>query len=179
MGRLRGGRGQLGEEIEAAGQGGVVDGVGDAEVGVASAEDVAGDDQEIAPDGRGDEFGRGPPRGAREGVEGAFRMGELEGPGEGGRDRIALALAGFGVSSLATTVLPPPTITTPNVTYLPYQGCPNRPCYSHHVNPHALPAPLPSTQSAFDPKAEETSIRSAQRSRCTNASIQQTSAAEI
>ena len=35
------------EDFEASGEGGVVNGVGDAEVGVPSAEDVAGDDQQV------------------------------------------------------------------------------------------------------------------------------------
>lgn len=64
--------GKLAEDVEPAFQGRVVDSIGDAEVGVAAAEDVAGDDQKVAADGLGDEVGGRAPWSAGEGVEGAF-----------------------------------------------------------------------------------------------------------
>ena len=45
---------------------------------VAAAEDVAGDDQEVAADRLGDELGGRAPGGAGKGVEGAFGDGQLE-----------------------------------------------------------------------------------------------------
>ena len=57
---------ELTQDVEAAIERAVVDGVGDAEVGVAAAEDVAGDDQQVVLDRLGDEVGGGrQPAGAR------------------------------------------------------------------------------------------------------------------
>ena len=100
--------GHLAEHVEAALQGLVVGGVGDAEVGVAAAEDVAGDDQQVAADRLGDELGGGAPGGAGEGVEGPLGKGEVEALGERGDDRVALAAVGVdlrrsGPASSATT----------------------------------------------------------------------------
>ena len=61
---------------------------------VAAAEDVAGDDQQVAADRLGDELGRGAPGGPGEGVEGAFGRGELEVVGQGLDDHVALAAVG-------------------------------------------------------------------------------------
>ena len=66
-------------------------------MGVAAAEDVAGDDQEVAPDRLGDELGGRPPGGAGEGVEGPFGAGQVEEAGEGGDDGVALAAVGVGL----------------------------------------------------------------------------------
>ena len=55
---------QPAEDVQPAAEGRVVDGVGDAEVGVAHREDVAGNDQEVVLDRLGDELGAGAP-GAR------------------------------------------------------------------------------------------------------------------
>ena len=52
------------QDVEPARQGRVIDGVRDPEVGIAAAEDVAGDDQEVAADRLGDELGGGAPGGA-------------------------------------------------------------------------------------------------------------------
>ena len=52
------------QDLDAAVERAVVGGVADAEVGVAAAEDVAGDDEQVVADRLGDELGAGAPRGA-------------------------------------------------------------------------------------------------------------------
>src|SRR5271155_5494055 len=87
--------GKLAEDIEPALQGLVIDCIGDAEVGVAAAEYVAGDDQKVTAEGLGDEVGGRAPGSAGKGVEGAFGEGELITIAERGGNHVALAAVGL------------------------------------------------------------------------------------
>src|SRR5208282_6278122 len=89
--------GKLAEDVEPALQGGVIDCIGDAEVGVATAENVAGDDQKVAADSLGDEVGGRAPGSAGEGVEGAFGEWKLITIAERGDNHVALAAVGLDV----------------------------------------------------------------------------------
>ena len=68
---------KLAKDLESAFQGAVIDSIGDAEVGVAAAEDVAGDDQEVAAMASATNS-VAVPQGRGEGVERAFGEGKLK-----------------------------------------------------------------------------------------------------
>src|SRR5437773_1986125 len=69
---------QLAQNLKAALECAVVDGVRDAEMGIASREHVAGNDQNIMLDRLGDELAAGAPGCLGEGVESPFGTRQLE-----------------------------------------------------------------------------------------------------